>query len=221
MVGGTPKVSIAQPRLSIDKTAVDLGVIYSGASKSTRLRLKNTGSDTLKIFRVETSCGCTTIKQPRSFLLPGESDALEVALNSTGLLPGKAKKYVTIETNDPSSTSLSVVLSATILEEFETADRRAVLWLGNLLLGKSVQRTVSFKNVSGRPIAIKGVTSSSPKLTLETERKTVMPSDSVRVTVTVTPQEEGYFSGQFFLETNSKNQPRVSMRVTYTGVKPR
>ena len=46
-----------------------------------------------------------------------------------------------------------------------------------------------------------------------------MPADSVSVTVTITPGQEGYVNEQFFLKTDSENQSLVPMRVTYTGVK--
>ncbi|MGB2868226.1 MAG: DUF1573 domain-containing protein, partial [Bacteroidota bacterium] len=52
----------AQPKLSLDKMEVDMGVIYSGTKKVSRFTVKNIGNQPLKILEVTPSCGCTTVK---------------------------------------------------------------------------------------------------------------------------------------------------------------
>lgn len=215
----TPLASLSQPRLAVDKSATDLGVIYKGASKTTRLSLKNTGTDTLKVLKVETSCGCTTVRQPKRFLLPGEADFLEVSLNSATLHQGKATKRVTIETNDPDSAVVTVTVVATILAEFEPTDQTGVLWLGNLPFGVELVRSTSFKNVSGRAITVLKAGATSSVLKADVGRTKVAPGDSVKVIIRVTPVSEGYLNGEIFLETDSTNQPRIPLRVAFTGVK--
>ncbi|HWP82015.1 MAG TPA: DUF1573 domain-containing protein [Bacteroidota bacterium] len=208
----------SQPKLVIDKPEIDLGVIFNGGSKSTKWILKNGGTDTLKFFSITPSCGCTAAKQPKKFLLPGESDALEVTFNSTGFR-GKQSKYVNIHTNDPNEPYALLTLRAEVLEELEPTTKTSIAWLGTLPLGKQFQHAISFRNISNRAVRIKKVTSSSPKLGVKVETRSVGPRDSISVNVTVTPDKEGYFHEQFFLETDSKNQPIVPMRVSFIGVK--
>jgi hypothetical protein len=65
-------VSFSQPKISLDRPELDLGIVYGGARKKGRVVLKNIGTDTLKIMSVHTSCGCTTVKKPKDFLIPGD-----------------------------------------------------------------------------------------------------------------------------------------------------
>ena len=47
----------------------------------------------------------------------------------------------------------------------------------------------------------------------------VMQGIFLVITVSVIPNRIGYFNEAFTLETNSKNQPHVPLRVSYVGVK--
>ncbi len=73
-------IALSQPKLSIDKTEIDMGSMYSGEKREGKIILKNVGNDTLRILHVGTSCECTTVKSPKEFLLPGQSDDVEFEL---------------------------------------------------------------------------------------------------------------------------------------------
>jgi len=209
----------AQPRLIIDKTKIDLGVIYNGATKKARVVLKNVGRDTLRILGVTTSCGCTTARQPKAFLRTGESDAVEVEFNSTGFR-GKIEKHVTIMTNDPAAPSTFVTLLGDVIDELQPVNNSAAIWLGSVPVGKQVEQTVSFKNVSGKVITVTGYKSSSPDIVVTFSNKTVLPADTIRMTVKVTPRKADYLSELLLFETDSKKQNEVPVRVTLFGVTP-
>src|SRR5512146_1396532 len=95
-------MGLAQPKLVLDKQEVSLGTVYNGAIVKAKIKLTNAGSAPLAIRSVRPSCGCTTVRQPKDSLGPGQSDYLEVQFNSTGFR-GKAVKYVNIESNDPTN----------------------------------------------------------------------------------------------------------------------
>ena len=51
---------LAQPKIQVvGGTKIDLGSIYRGAVVERKVMLKNIGSDTLVVSRVDPSCGCT------------------------------------------------------------------------------------------------------------------------------------------------------------------
>jgi hypothetical protein len=209
----------AQPKLVVDKTTVDLGVIYNGTTKSARVVLKNIGKDTLRILGVTTSCGCTTARQPKAFLRTGESDAVEVDFNSTGFR-GKFEKHVNIMTNDPASPTTYVTLVGDVVEELQPVNNMGVLWFGSVPVGKLVEQAVAFKNVSGRVLTLTGFKSSSPDLKVTFGKRTVLPADTIRFSVTVMPRKTDYFNELLVLETDSKKQTHVPVRVTLIGVSP-
>lgn len=209
----------AQPKIFVDKKEINLGIIYNGENKASKIIVKNTGNDSLRIMAMQTSCGCTTVKEPKKALGPGQSDEVEVAFNSTGFR-GQATKYVTFVSNDPKTPNLTVNLNAEVKEELEPVTHSSVLWLGTLPIGQEIQQSFTFKNVSGHPISIKRMTYSSPILLAKPEKHIVPPSDTVRIFITVTPDKDGYFNGELFLETDSNKQSRVPLRITFIGTKP-
>jgi len=212
-------VCCSQPKMWVDKRTIDFGAIYNGAIEKARVIVKNVGKDTLKIQGVYTSCGCTTVKQPKTALKAGESDVLEVEFNSTGY-HGKITKHVTMMTNDPISSQLAIALIADVIDELAPLNRSSVIWLGAIPLGKEVDQTFSFKNVSGKTITLKGYKSSSPQVVAKLDQMSVLPADTIQILVKVTPKKTDYSSEQILLETDSKKQSQVPLRVTFIGVKP-
>jgi hypothetical protein len=79
---------------------------------------------------------------------------------------------------------------------------------------------VTFKNVSGKVMTLIGYKSSSSDITVLFERRTVLPADTIRMNFKVTPRKTDYVSEQVFLETDSKRQSQVPVRVTLIGVNP-
>ena len=212
-------ISFSQPKLSIDKPEIDLGIIYSGMKKQGKIVLSNIGNDTLRIYSVQPSCGCTTVKQPKSILLPFESDVVEVEFNSSGYRSGKIEKHINITTNDASSEIVSVKLVGEVKEELESITHTSNLWIGNVGLGNTSKQETSLKNTSDHTIKITSFTTSSPSMSVKIEKRMLHPNDTLIVQITVKPEKLGYGSDYFSIETDSKNQPLVEMRVSYVCVK--
>jgi hypothetical protein len=211
-------VSFSQPKLSLDKLEVNLGTIYSGMKKKGKIVLTNIGNDTLRIYSVEPSCGCTTIKRPKDILLPSESDTVEVEFNSSGY-HGKVEKHISINSNDRLSENVSVKLIAEVKEELESISHSMFMWLGNISLGKTLMQGTSLKNISDHIIKIKNFATSASTITIKIEKKVLNPNDTLNVQVTVKPEKLGYGSDHFTIEIDSKNQPQIEIKISYVCVK--
>jgi hypothetical protein len=211
-------ISLSQPKLSVNKLEVDLGTIYSGIKKQGKIVLTNIGNDTLRIYSLQPSCGCTTVKQPKSILLPNESDVAEMEFNSSGYR-GKVEKHINIATNDPLSQNVSIKLIADVKEGLEPISHSTLLWLGNINFDKTVVQNVSFKNISGHAIKINILSTSSPSLNVKTGNKILSPNDTINLQITIKPEKPGYGNEHFTIETDSKNQPTVEVKVTYMCIK--
>jgi len=208
----------AQPKLAVDSLTIDLGTIYSGQVKTGRIKLKNIGNQPLKILHVQPSCGCTTVRQPKGELQPNESDEVEVSFNSS-LYRGPVEKFVNIETNDPLSQYVAVKLIANVKDELAPTSSSYSIWLGNIRVGKKVEQPITFTNVCGRTIAIRSITSTSPHISGETDQKRVDPSDTLTVVLTALPDKAGYETGTVSIQTDSKNQPTVDLKVYFIAQK--
>lgn len=209
----------AQPKLNIQKSEVDLGAVYSGTVVRTPIAISNAGTEPLTITNVRTSCGCTTVKQPTEPLKPGESATIEVEFNSAGFR-GRAVKYVYLQTNDPSADYHTITLRVDIKEELVPVPPISVLWLGNIPVGKAHAKTMTFANTSGVRLSVKKVSGLPTSVKATVRAKSVAPSDTLEILLTITPDREGYVNAEAFLETSSTKQPRVPLRITYIGVKP-
>lgn len=210
-------LSTGQPKLVLEKQEIDLGTIYNGATVKARVKLTNGGSNALMVESIRTSCGCTTVKQPKEELKPNESDMVEVEFNSSGIR-GDVKKYVYIETNDPVNRYTTVTLSVSIREELEPVSSVKFIWFGDVAVGKPAKLTYTLKNIGESKISIKGVGKAYEKLAVEYDKSTVSPGDSVVVSVSVVASRVGYFSETFTLNTDSKKQPKVPILYSFVGV---
>ena len=210
--------TVAQPKLALDNMTIDLGTLYSGQIKTGRITLRNIGNQPLKILHVQPSCGCTTVRQPKSELQPNESDELEVSFNSA-LYHGPVEKYVNIETNDPLSQYVAVKLIAQVKEDLTPTLGTYSIYLGNVAVGKKIEQAITFTNSSGKSISIKKITSTSDRIAAKSEQTRVGPSDTLTVVLTALAEKVGYESSTLSILTDSKNQPIVELKVYYIGQK--
>ncbi len=208
----------AQPKLSIDNMTVDLGPVYNGATVTGVIRLRNIGTQPLKILRVQPSCGCTAVRQPKSELQPGEGDSVEVSFNAT-LYRGPVEKYVNIETNDALAQYVAVKLTADVKEDLAPTTSSYSVWLGNVSVGKQVEQQLTFTNRTNRVITVKEISYSNPTITAKSGQKRIAPSDTLSVTITAVPTKTGYDTGTVNIVTDSKNQPNVELKVYFIGQK--
>ncbi len=68
--------------LEVD-SLIDLGTLRYGSKSKSELTLKNTGSDTLHIYDIESECSCTVVNEQEFSLAPGERKALDIIFKAT------------------------------------------------------------------------------------------------------------------------------------------
>jgi hypothetical protein len=158
------------------------------------------------------------VKQPKGFLLPDQSDEVELEFNS-GAIRGKVEKYVNITTNDPTSQYVTVKLVAEIKEILQPLSGSYSLYLNEAIIGKPATKRVAMKNVSGLPINIRGDSVSSASVSIKVDKKILQQNDTLNVDVTVIPNKLGPAFEYFYIITNHKILPRVETKITIIGTK--
>jgi hypothetical protein len=94
------------PVLHFDKDVHDFGKLIQGEKAICKFRFTNSGTADLLITQVNTSCGCTSPKFPRTPVKPGKSDEITVTFDSEGK-KGMQQKSITIVSNcQPSQTTV-------------------------------------------------------------------------------------------------------------------
>jgi hypothetical protein len=103
------------PRIYTESDSYDFGTDTSGKSITHTFTIKNVGKSPLLVRKVKTSCGCTTLKQVKSEILPGESVPVEVIFNTRGKT-GNRMQNVDLITNDPLQPKLSLFIKGNLIE---------------------------------------------------------------------------------------------------------
>ena len=205
------------PSIVISADSIDLGQITAGEIRTASITIINGGSDTLRIVDIQASCGCTKVNNPSMNLAPGSSDELEVSFNSRGF-SGKTVKRVSIKSNDPVRQQVVVTLLADIFEELKLISHPGgVVNLGKLDQGKTHVETVSLKNMTGVPLRVMEAQSQARGVEVSMAPSTLQPGQDLDLELRVTPEVSGIRQQTVTLTTDSRNQPRVSLKVVFSS----
>jgi Protein of unknown function (DUF1573). len=212
-------IALSQPKLFVDKDEIDLGTVYNGEKKNGKIIIKNIGKDTLHIFYVGSSCGCTTVKNPKEFLPPGQSDYIEYEFSPFGT-PGIVEKYINIQTNDTTAKTLGVKLIADVKELLQSISGPNTLYIiENAVIKKSITKRMVMKNISGSPIIIRGDSVSSASITVQMDKKNLQPNDTLNVDITVLPEKLGLSNETFYIMTDRRIIQAWRSKLLFLGLK--
>jgi hypothetical protein len=96
------------PMIVFDKDIHDFGKVIQGEKVSFGFRFKNTGNADLVIAQVNTSCGCTVPKFPKTPIKPGDEGVISVMFDSQDR-KGVQNKTITVVSNcQPSNTVIRI-----------------------------------------------------------------------------------------------------------------
>jgi len=119
MIGGADEVSLNGPKIALSKTFYDFGVVpqYGGVVKTT-FTIQNTGNETLTLGDITTSCSCTSAEVSSKTIATSGSAELVVTFdpNFHAEPIDVFKRTVFIQTNDPVTPEVEVVVQVDIAE---------------------------------------------------------------------------------------------------------
>lgn len=210
---------VSAPRLSVDSASLDFDVRRieapvmneDDAPASFVYRFRNAGKETVRILRLTTNCSCVSATCSATEVAPGDEAEISVRYSPKGH-PGRFERRISVYTQDGSSPAAVLKLAVTV----ENGADPSGLWpvqMGCIRLrrsevtfrsgGKAVE-TVSFVNLSGRPLALECERMMLPAcLSFSTQPKVL---------------EDGA-EGSIVLEYDpSKGQERESMQVMLKGL---
>ena len=108
-----------QQSISVDMLEFDFGDMTLGEVVSRELVVSNTGSGTLVIESLSTSCGCTKAVLDRMEIPAGESAILHITYDSGshGRITGFVSRRVYITSNDATQAELSIQFTANLISD--------------------------------------------------------------------------------------------------------
>lgn len=109
-------------RIEVVPSSVDFGNIDQGAGVvSTTVEVKNTGSKSLEINRISTSCGCTTAEIGMSPIDPGSSRVLVIKFDPMAHPDqnGPIVRVVYLQTSDSTQPELEINVVGNVIPVIE------------------------------------------------------------------------------------------------------
>ncbi len=109
--GGLP--AAAKARAVFKKTSHNFGKVKQGDVLTYEFVFTNTGSDTLKVDRLDTSCGCAAALASSEEIEPGKEGKIKVTLDTHGY-SGRLTRYIFFSSNDATDKRRELTVQADI-----------------------------------------------------------------------------------------------------------
>ena len=154
----------ARAELQWLKPAQDFQATPEQGKVEAHFAFKNTGTTTVTVKSITTSCGCTTATLDKKVYQPGEGGEI-VAVYKFPFQHGALRKLVTVVTDDHPKEPTILDIRVFVHEPFEVKPALVYWRTGAAPEAKAVQLLAD-----GYPVHVKSVTSSNPRLaaTLQT-----------------------------------------------------
>ena len=156
----------ARAELQWEKTLRDFERAPDAGEVEARYAFRNAGAVPVTIKSLRSSCGCTTAHLEKKTYAPGESG--EVALKFIiGDRRGVQVKGVTVTTDDPAQPPKVLVLRVNIFDPVRLAPELVWWRVGEAAAAKTVEVSVD----PARPVRVKSVASSNPRIAAKLETR--------------------------------------------------
>jgi hypothetical protein len=213
----TTAAASAQPAIEIDGgTSFDFGTISKGTVVEKKVILKNTGTETLELGRVDASCGCTGTILSDQKIEPGKTGTLQITFNSRNF-SGPVHKSVTVHSNSQAAPSLLLEFTATVMEEITLTPPQ--IWFRDAEVGVVSTALLTIKNQGKSALRLTGVKTQLEGLTLKLPEGAIEPGASAQIIAEYKAKvARPVLSDGVFVTTTSNSQPQIFIQI-YGNVK--
>lgn len=208
LTGALCGLAHAQPRINLHGgTTIDLGTLYRGEVKTRTVTVSNTGTDTLVVEHVRSSCGCTGTMLSTSRIPPGGKGTLQLTLDTRNL-SGSVTKGVTISSNSMGSPTTDIRLLATVREEIVLKPQQ--FWFKDAEVGQASKAAILLRNAGSDTLRLRGSRSTMEGLTVDVPAGPVAPGGEVTISAVFEPTRPiPVIADAIFLLTSNPRQPEV------------
>jgi len=162
--GGLLAQPAGAPRIHFLQDTFDFGTMYQEEEVCFSFAFRNAGQGTLKVEKVNSSCGCTAALPDKRELAPGEQGEIKITFRS-GSMQGRVTKHVYVESNDPLRPRVTLTITGEIRREVEITPRG--VFVGSIQPGETIERSVEIRPVAVKEFKILQVSTNHPALHVE------------------------------------------------------
>jgi hypothetical protein len=125
------------PEIKFDSIEHNYGDIKENGGKASHVFwFTNTGTDTLKLTRVQPGCGCTASDYTKDGILPGKKGFVSAQYDPLGR-PGPFKKSIAVSSNAKTTPNLTLFISGNVIPKPKDFTDTFRVHLGSLLVDRN------------------------------------------------------------------------------------
>ena len=203
-------------RMVVPEMVKDFGTVAQGEKVDTAFEIRNEGTATLEIRSVRPTCGCT-VAEFDSEIAPGETGSIRATLD-TNRFNGPISKSILVLTNDPATTTMTLVMKANVQPFIEVLPRPLIRL--NAIQGEEVSEKIVVVSSRLKGFEVTKVTSSVPYLDTsirklaETERVEGKTEDQFEITVALNDRAPvGPLNASLTIETDNDRAKRIEVKL--------
>ena len=201
-------VAGGSPKMVLSETTHDFGEVYEDRHLEHTFVIKNTGLETLEILEVDPDCACTVFDYDRR-IAPGGEGKITLGIKPFSVIHPFEKK-TKIRFNDPGQPEAVFVLKGKARPMIEIQPSHVVRLRGGA--GQDLRGQVRFTSNLPFPLEISNYqTNIGDKI--EVNLQAEVPGKVYVLEVRNKSREIGRYAGKIDLFTNSKERPRLLVRV--------
>ena len=204
---------LAQPKIEITDpgTKFDLGEINRGTIAEKNVTIKNTGTETLSLGKVDVSCGCTGTVVSTEKIAPGKTGTVKITFNSQNF-SGPVHKTVTVNSNAANAPQTVIEFTATVVQEITVEPNH--FWFRDAQVGLLSTATVTVKNQGKAALDLTGIKTQLGGFELKLPEKPIAPGASAQLVAEFKPAvAKQVLSDGVFVTTSSKSQPQLYIQI--------
>jgi hypothetical protein len=215
----TDASSTGAPKVELQTAHYDMGVIPGNAIAVQSMKIYNRGTAPLKIVGVQTSCGCTTGEMDQNLIPAGGEGRLIIRVDPKKIPGFQTTKVLTLTTNDPQNTRLTVDVTTTVAPEMEVVPD--TVDFGRIPQGEGFKQTIRVRQLQDEPLEVTGAAFQkdlpflAAKLTPVPEAEWRTPGKrEYTIAVEIAPDAPaGELNEWFIISSNVARMPQYSMRI--------
>jgi hypothetical protein len=201
-------MAAAAPQTAVPETAFDFGKISEDRPLTHTFVIRNNGTTALHIEDVDPDCACTVPKYDKS-IPPGGQGSITLTIKPFSVIH-QFKKETKVRLSDPDQPRLVLTMTGVAIPFIEITPSHIVRLRG--ALGDDMRGQVRFKSNLLTPLKIEEYRTNIPDK-IEVTLKPEVPGKEYVLEVRPKGQVSGPFAGVIELFTNSKERPRLIVRV--------
>jgi hypothetical protein len=203
-------VVFTQPKLVIEGgKKFDLGDLYTSQPAKHVVTLRNAGTDTLLVYEVSATCGCTGTMMSNDHIPPGGTGALAISFDPSKF-SGKVEKGLSFRTNDTSAARNHLTFTANIVKVLTVEPDYVVF--SRLYSDSTSTQEIVIDNDTDGPVRILSISVMPENLTVVASDTKIESGNEIKLTCTFKGGKPGTHKGTIEIRTDHPRVPVLDVR---------